>query len=306
MYLLGVDGGGTKTHCVVGDEKGNIFAEGFGGPANYDCVGIETTKQSIHTAIMRALDKLNIGIQDIECAVLGLAGADYPEDYEILGEMCQEIFGEVPFEVVNDCLIALRAGSENGWGVVSICGTGHGAMGVTKEGRRIELRNMDYDLGNRGGGGELLREAMHHAFRADEGISASTKLQHEIPKVFKVDSMVEVDRIIRQRGFDDEVKYRIPVVVAQLAKERDKVAQNIMMSMGKALGQTAAGIIRRMGAMDDEVTMVLAGSVFGGDNPLLIDMYILEVHKVAPWAKVKILDKKPVMGAYYLAQDKTK
>lgn len=304
MYLLGVDGGGTKTHCIVGDEFGNVFAEGFGGPANYDCVGIETTKKSIETAIGRALDKLNIRIQDIGYAVLGLAGADYPEDYEILGKMCQSIFGKVPFEVVNDCFIALRAGADQGWGVVSICGTGHGAMGVTKDGTRVELRNMDYQLGNRGGGGELVREAFHHTFRADEGIGPATRLQTEIPKIFHVETMTEVDRLLRKDAIDDESKYRIPVLVAKLAKERDKVAQKLMIRMGSALGQSAAGIIRRMGAMDEEVTIVLAGSVFSGDNPLLLDAYMLEVHKVAPWAKVKVLNKKPVMGAYYLACDK--
>lgn len=306
MYLLGVDGGGTKTHCVVGDEHGNIFAEGFGGAANYDCVGIDTTKNSIETAIGRALSKLNIQISDLSYAYLGLAGADYPEDYEILGEMCQTIFNEVPFQVVNDCLIALRAGSDEGWGVVSICGTGHGAMGRSSKGEVVTLRNMDYQLGNRGGGGELLREAFHHTFRADEGVGPATRLQQEIPKLFQVETMTEVDEILRKKGYNDEVRYGIPVLVSRLAKERDKVCQKLMIQMGSALGQSTAGIIKRMGAQDTEVPIVLAGSVFGGDNPLLMDAYRLEVHKMAPYANFKVLDKKPVIGAYYLSRDEVK
>ncbi|MGL4344753.1 MAG: BadF/BadG/BcrA/BcrD ATPase family protein [Cellulosilyticaceae bacterium] len=303
MYLLGIDGGGTKTHCIIGDEEGNIYAEGFGGPSNYQVAGIETTQNSITTAIGRALGKLNITISDITYVSLGLAGADYEEDFVILGDMCKEIFKEVPFEIVNDCWIGLRAGSESGWGIVSICGTGHGTMGKGPDGNKVELRNMDYTLGNRGGGGELIREALHHTFRADEGIGPATRLQQEIPKVVGLETMTEVDNLIRNTDLDSEALYQIPVIVSELAKNEDEVAQEVMISMGKALGQTAAGVIRRLGIQKEEVPVILVGSVFAGDNPLLIDSYRLEVHKVAPKAVFKVLDKKPVLGAYYLALD---
>lgn len=303
MYLLGIDGGGTKTHCIIGDEHGNIFAEGFGGPANYDCVGIEVTKRSIETAIKRALDKLNISIDAVSYAYLGLAGADYKEDYDILEAMCKTIFNQVPFKVVNDCLIALRAGSDVGWGVVSVCGTGHGALGRTLEGESFTLRNMTYELGNRGGGGELVREALHHAFRGDEGVGPFTRLQQEIPLLYGVETMGQVDECIRAHTDDTEMRYQIPVLVARLAKERDKVSQELLIKMGSALGQTAAALIRRMGVMDKEVPVVLAGSVFTSDNPLVIDAYQLEIHKVAPYAKFIILKQKPVIGAYELSRD---
>lgn len=304
MYLIGVDGGGTKTHCIIGDEHGNVCAEGFGGPANYDCSGKEVTRNSIGTAIQRALDKLNLTMQDIAYASLGLAGADYPEDYEILTELCKPIFGDVPYEIFNDCYIALRAGSEEGWGVISICGTGHGAMGQSRAGDVVALRNMGYDLGNRGGGGELLREAMHHTFRADEGTGPSTRLQVEIPKVFHVNTMTEVDEILRKKGMSDEAKYQIPVLVATLAKQKDMLCQNLMIDMGSVIGKAAAGIIMKMDEEDQQVPLILAGSVFASDNPLLIDAYMLEVHKVAPKAYCKVLNQKPVMGAYYLSLDK--
>ncbi|MGL4736445.1 MAG: N-acetylglucosamine kinase [Cellulosilyticaceae bacterium] len=303
MYLLGVDGGGTKTHCVVGDEKGNVYAEGFGGPSNYQISGIEVARHSIQTAVSRALAKIGLEIKDVSFITLGLAGADYPEDFGTLGVMCRELFGEVPFEVVNDCWIGLRAGSDVGWGIVSICGTGHGTMGSGPDGSKVELRNMDYQLGNRGGGGELIREALHHAFRADESIGTQTRLQIEIPKVLGLGSMKEVDKLIRTTGLDHDGLYRIPLVVSELARDEDEVAQQLMIDMGAALGRTAAGVIRRLGLGQETVPVILVGSVFVGDNPLVVDSYRLEVHKAAPHACFKILDKKPVMGAYYLAMD---
>ncbi|MEG1828323.1 MAG: BadF/BadG/BcrA/BcrD ATPase family protein [Cellulosilyticaceae bacterium] len=155
MYFLGIDGGGSKTHCIIGDEKGNIFTEGFGGPANYQTIGLEKTHISIMTAVHRALDKLNLKIEDIGYAVLGLAGADTAEDISALEQICKEIFKETSFKILNECWITLRTGNAENWGVVSICGIAHWTMGRNKEGDQSELRNMDYELGNRGGGREI-------------------------------------------------------------------------------------------------------------------------------------------------------
>lgn len=303
MYLLGIDGGGTKTHCIIGDEKGNIFAEGFGGPANYQMSGMETTRHSVRTAINRALDKLNVPIEDIAYAVLGLSGADYEVDFTNLQSMCSTIFKEVPFKIVNDCWMGLRAGSNENWGIVSVCGAGHGCMGKDIKGHKVELRNMYYELGNRGGKGEIIREALHHAFRADEGLGAATRLTIEIPRELGVETMRATDLVVREEGINSEIFTKIPNIVSELAKEEDEIAQFIMISMGNALGETAAGVIKRLQLEKSQVPIVLVGSIFTGDNPLLMDAYRLAVHKVAPYARFIVLDKKPVMGAYYLAMD---
>ena len=35
MYVLGIDAGGTKTHCVIADENENILAESFAGASQH-------------------------------------------------------------------------------------------------------------------------------------------------------------------------------------------------------------------------------------------------------------------------------
>ena len=303
MYLLGINGGGTATHCIIGDEHGNIYAEGFGGSSNYHTAGKDAVKNAMSLAINRALSKLNIEISDVTYAVLGIASADNEKDFIVLNSICNEIFADVPFEVLNDCWIGLRAGSEGNWGIVSICDTGHGAMGKTMGGEKVELRNMNFTLGNRGGSVEISEDALYHAFRADEKIGTPTKLQYEIPKVFGYKKMEDIDEIVRNEEVNADQLHRISTVVSQLAKEEDNVCQDILISMGSTIGKTAAGIIKRLQIQKTEVPIVLLGSVFTGDNPLFLDAYIMEIHRVAPRAKIKILDRKPVMGAYELAID---
>lgn len=302
MYLLGIDGCESKTHCIIGDENGNIYAEAFGGAANYNFVEKNVVKQSIQTAISRALNKLNLQITDISYAVLGLAGADYKEDIDHLEKICKKIFVDVPFEIVNDCCIGLRAGSEEGWGVVTICGLGHKSMGKDKNGMKVELPNINYSLGSKVRGREWIREVLYWAFRVDEE-GGSSKLQYELPKLLGVNKMSEVDKLIREQGLDIEGMKQIPSLVTRLAKEEDTPCQEMIIAIGSMLGKNAAGIIRRLEAKQENIPVILLGSMFTSENPLLMDAYKMEVHKVAYKAEFKVLDKKPVRGAYYLAMD---
>ena len=43
-YVFGVDAGGTKTICAIGDTSGRLLAVGEGGPANYKLVGSEAAQ----------------------------------------------------------------------------------------------------------------------------------------------------------------------------------------------------------------------------------------------------------------------
>ncbi|GKX31798.1 N-acetylmuramic acid/N-acetylglucosamine kinase [Vallitalea longa] len=306
MYLVGIDGGGTKTKCVIGDQKGNILSEGYGGNANYQICGEKVAKDSIVSALQEAMNKINISLDDIEYSVLGLAGADDDMDYKILNKICKSIFMNVPFEVFNDCFIGLRSGSQDNWGVISICGTGAAYAGRSRDGEEVILRNMDYMLGNKGGGSELVEHALHYAFRSNENTGDKTILENTIPKLFQVKDMSDVYNHIRTKGLTEEQLFNIPIDLFDAADMRDRVAQNIVINMGITAGEYTNAVIRKLGFQDKKVPVILIGSVFKTRNPLLLTAYSLSVYKEASKADIIIPDIDPVMGAYYLAVDKKK
>lgn len=303
VYLAGIDGGGTKTECVIGDERGNILSRGISTPSNYQVVGIEAAKFSIQNALNEALENIRITVDEIDYAYLGLAGADLKEDFEILNNICSEIFGKVPFKIVNDSWIGLRAGNDENWGIVTICGTGANTAGRTKDGRELILRGMSYELGNWGGGIDIAKDALYYAFRSEEGTGLKTALEDELPKVLGFKYMKDIVKIIRDKKYDMEKINIIPELVFELASRGDCVCQRILIDMGHALGEMAGGVIKKLGMEKIEVPVTLVGSVFKGRNPLLIDEYTTTVHRVAPLAKISKSKREPVIGAYYLALD---
>lgn len=306
MYILGIDGGGTKTHCLIGDEKGHILAEGFGGPANYQLCGLETTRASIEMAIQKALQALkteaSVCLEDITVAVLGLSGADGPSDYEALNQVCSTIFKEVPFKIFNDCWIGLRSGSE-GYGVISICGTGGAHAGKGINGEEYIFRNINYILGSRGGGEELVDTAIHYAFRSNEGTYKKSSLEDKIMNIFEVYSMDELCQMLRENKMTPEHAFKIPVAVFEAAHEGDVVSCEIISEMGRTEGQYASAIINKLKLNKEQVPMVLIGSMFKLEDPLLIEPYMAEVNKIAPKAYYKIPKVAPVYGAYYIGLD---
>ena len=75
QLFLGIDGGGTKTHAVLLDYKGDFVGEGFSGASNPLRVGIEMAVTNIFHAAESACDAANRILDDILAVQCGLAGA---------------------------------------------------------------------------------------------------------------------------------------------------------------------------------------------------------------------------------------
>lgn len=71
-------------------------------------------------------------------------------------------------------------------------------------------------------------------------------------------------------------------------------------------GQYALGVIKRLHLEDEKVPVVLIGSLFKTEEPLLVDAYMNEILQTAPLAYPVYPVKSPAMGAIGLILDKRK
>lgn len=305
-YVLGIDAGGTKTQCAVADENGTILGQGFAGEANHQTCGIETAVTSLKTAIHTALQESHLTMGDISCGVFGMAGADGPDDFAILNPAVAGIMGGIGFEVVHDGWIGFRSADVGTMGIASICGTGAAHSGQNSKGEKLVLRNLDFTTGNLGGGHDIMRKALHYAFRSNEGTWEKSALEDEIPSVFGVATIDEVCDILKYDRMTKEQEFRLPVLVFELARKGDGVCRMLIENLGAEEGRYAAAVARRLHMTEDAVPAVLIGSLFKTGEPLLIDSYMKELRKTAPNAYPVIPDASPVTGAVLLALDKLK
>lgn len=301
MYVLGIDAGGTKTHCVIADENENILAEGLAGASQHQLFGIRQTEKNLQLAVSAALKEADLTLQDLSYAVLGMSGADGEDDLALLNPAAEKVLPGVPFRVVHDAWIGMYSALKEPFGVVSICGTGAGHAGRNRQGDELTLRNLDYRLGNYGGGGDLVEKALHYAFRSDEGTYEKSALEAAVPPVFGVSTMEDVCRLLKQNPLSDKERYQLPITVFQLANSGDSVCRMLIQDLGHEEGLYAAAVIRRLHMENEQVPVVLIGSLFHSDDPLLLDPFMEAVRSAAPAAYPVLPTRKPVTGAVRMA-----
>lgn len=301
MYVLGIDAGGTKTHCVIADENENILAEGLAGASQHQLFGIRQTEKNLQLAVSAALKEADLTLQDLSYAVLGMSGADGEDDLALLNPAAEKVLPGVPFRVVHDAWIGMYSALKEPFGVVSICGTGAGHAGRNRQGDELTLRNLDYRLGNYGGGGDLVEKALHYAFRSDEGTYEKSALEAAVPPIFGVSTMEDVCRLLKQNPLSDKERYQLPITVFQLANNGDSVCRMLIQDLGHEEGLYAAAVIRRLHMENEQVPVVLIGSLFHSDDPLLLDPFMEAVRTAAPAAYPVLPTRKPVTGAVRMA-----
>src|SRR5437016_3839685 len=111
-YVLGFDGGGTKTECVLMDPAGKILARCFSGPSNPSRVGVEPATHEIDKAANLSLQEARVARNAVAALGAGLAGTGKPEMKERMRASLAEIFPGVAVSVFTDLEIALAAAGE--------------------------------------------------------------------------------------------------------------------------------------------------------------------------------------------------
>ena len=81
-YFLGADLGATKTHTLIVDETGRALGFGESGPANHETSATMACSQSMHNGLEQALRGAGLTKADIAGAGFGVAGFDWPSEYD--------------------------------------------------------------------------------------------------------------------------------------------------------------------------------------------------------------------------------
>lgn len=304
-YVIGVDGGGTKTVCVLADAQGAIRYVGQGGCSNHQICGFVSAVDEIVTLIHGAIKAAGITLSDIRAVVMGLSGADMDEDIRRLVSELGKRLMDVPLQIVNDIAIAFSAQILRGWGAISICGTGHNTAVVTPDHRFVGVRALRYPLGNFGGGRQLTDDALHVAFRCHENTGARTRLAEELPRFCHMKDMNRLAERIYQSNYTYQYRFPIPKLLFQLADEGDAVAEQVVCRAGRMMGEMAASLIASEGLAEEAVAVVVAGSVFASNGSgFIVRAYTERLRESVPKAELHIGKRPPAVGAVILALQK--
>jgi len=296
-YILGVDGGNTKTIALVAQLDGRIIGAGRSGCSDlYGATSVEEAIAALEQAVQSALREAGLQSKSLTSAAFSLAGADWPEDFDLLQKAVeQKGFGRTRL-VVNDALGALRAGSPDGLGVSVACGTGAAVGARAPDGRFWHSSFWQFHHGS----GHLGHKTLEAICRAELGIDPPTKLTAHALEILGQPNVEAVLHSIMARKAQTSAK-KLTRVLLDEAGHGDLTAKRIVQEHGAALGDYALAAARQVGLEGAPFTLVLAGGVLCHPSQFLADCLIERVRTKSPEVRTIYSRFEPVVGALFLA-----
>ena len=266
-YYLGIDGGGTKTRCLLGGET-IVLAQSMTGGCNIVRLGERQAREALRTAIRQVCATAKVSPDQISAICIGAAGAARPEIEAkirgILGEIISETAsGNAPpkIEVIGDSVIALEAAFGPGPGVIAIAGTGSIVYGRDAAGHTARAGGWGFAISDEGSGHWIGRRAISDILSAhDQG--RETKLTAMVLQFWK---LTTIDQLVEQANSTPPPNFpRLFPIVLRAADEGDSIARELLAEAGTKLAALAAIVIRRLAPDAPEVLLPVAmtGSVF--------------------------------------------
>jgi N-acetylglucosamine kinase-like BadF-type ATPase len=299
QLLLGVDGGNTKTHALVTDVAGTVLGTGHGGMADiHNAASPELALAEIVAACEAALGASAATAADLAAAGFSLAGADYPEDFELLSRGLRGRLGlEQDPVIVNDAAGALRSGTEDSVGVAAVLGTYCAVAGRNVDGAFFHFGFWPDSTGAFMLGSEGLAAIWRHMIE----LGPATSL---LDRALERWQCSDVDELLyaftRVGGLPPSEPGRFADAVLDEAETGDEVAREIVETAGRRLGDYAHVCARRTGQLGSTFPLVLCGGVLRHPSPLLR----AAIHERIPEATPIYPDVEPVVGALLLAADR--
>jgi N-acetylglucosamine kinase-like BadF-type ATPase len=297
--VVGVDGGTTKTIALVADDAGHILSAARGGNSNWTGPDVEVPMGVVAATVRAALAQAGLSGDEVDVGVFGLAGADWPEDYQRREAWLAKSAIAQRVIVKNDAMVGWRAGTRQTYGVVIVAGTGSNTCVIPPDGQEWCYGYYVFY----GGAIDVSQEAIHAVLRQEDGRGQATALTPVVLQRLGYPTAEAMLKGMIAGELDEALVYSLCPLVFEVADGGDDVAAEIVVKQGLALAEYATASIRRYGMQGLAFDVVLSGSIFKGQGPLLIDTITQAVHRVAPRARIVRARLEPAVGAVLLAYD---
>jgi N-acetylglucosamine kinase-like BadF-type ATPase len=298
-FVIGVDGGATKTVALIGTENGKILGQGESGPSNYHNVGTVAASAAIKEAVTEACKDARVKRSNLEFAVVALAAVDSPKDKVTAVRFLRDIRIARKNLVVHDSVAALQAATNGRPGIVVISGTGCVAAGLNRTGRFVRAGGWGYLIDDEGSAYDIGIKALRSAFRMIDGRAPRTRLTSILKRKFRVKTLEDALSLIYSKRLGVEGIAALTPLVSRLASG-DMVCREILNSAGMTLADLACIVAKRLRMTHDTFPIVLVGGTFKVRRYLLRP-FMARLRTKCPRAKVDIMRVEPVLGAFSLA-----
>jgi N-acetylglucosamine kinase-like BadF-type ATPase len=297
-YILGFDGGGTKTECVLMNSADQVLARTFAGPSNPSRIGVESAVRAMEESAGLALRETGLERTAISAVGAGLAGTAKPEMKDSMSRALGECFRGASITVLTDLEAALAAAGE-GPAIILVMGTGSASFGRNADGKVGRAGGYGPSSSDQGSAYDIGRRAIAAAMRKRVG-EADSLLGRQILEELRCTEWTMVQH--REQTIPDEVFPRIFPVVAGAADAGDAIAQQILVQAARDLASLVADVADQLHLRSSEFLLVKIGGTSGRSRFFDAQMDAA-LKQVVPCAQIGKLRISPAEAAAMVAKE---
>lgn len=289
---LGIDGGGTKTKFLLGDER-DILAESTAEGSNILRTGEPAVRQALHAGI----DALRTDLSQINRVVAGIAGSSNEEVRIALeGILREKLTAEII--IVGDMVIAHHAALNGAPGVLVNAGTGSIAYGRNSAGETGRAGGWGFAISDEGSGHWIGRVAIAAAMRCFDTQKEEGYLHH-LMAALDVKQPHKLAEFANSTANPDFA--RVFPAVVNIADKGDETARKILVHAGAELACLADAVLARLFPAPGEMAVAATGGVFRNSD-VVFESFTDDLRKHYPEARITLSEADPALGALILAR----
>lgn len=300
-YLLGIDGGGTKTDLLLTDEFGQEIARTSVKSTSLVAVGEEAAKQNLIQGLKQVCAVIQEPDYVIKMAVFGLASVDTDQEEDQAAKIFQPImtdFKVEEFAVMNDAVLALVNGTDQENAIVLISGTGSNCYGENEAGEIAKTGGLDHLLSDEGSGYELGRQVLRAAVKSFDGRGDKTVLEELTLDYFSVETAPDLKSKVYHPTLGKPEISAVSKLLFKALEQNDAVALALFNQAASELWLMVKTVAEKLKLDQDKFDLVLSGSM--AKSAVTVRYIQQQLQEFNPQANLILPKQSPVYGALKL------
>jgi N-acetylglucosamine kinase-like BadF-type ATPase len=305
LYVMGIEGGGTKTNAVLCALDGIILSEAQGDPSNFHIVGIEKTANTLLDLIQTCCHSVGCSVSQIGAVVAGLAGAGRILDQQRIMDRMLEVahirsYNLEKISIESDARIALEGAFSGKPGIVVISGTGSIVFGKDERDKVYRAGGWGRFIGDEGSGYAIGREAFRAVAKLIDGYGEKTKLLKLFDEKFGLGTQDAIIAAIYEEKYN--FASVVPLVM-EAASKGDSVAKKILVRACSDLVEVISTVLMKMNKGRKRVPkrqLAFVGSLLMNDN-FYSRKIRSAIKREVPLVSIRNAESSPVVGAALMA-----
>ena len=257
-YIVGIDGGGTKTAVTIADDAGDIALAFTVGAINING-GDRAAITASFVAMFEQIKDCCSSLENIAHICIGAAGVSNPIVTSFLEQNVRDNGYAGQLTITGDQETALYGAQNAMQGIIVIAGTGSICFGVNEQGERHRTGGFGHLIDDEGSGYSIGRDLLSTLVQAEDGRISGTIIPALVYKQLEMQTVQEIIGFVYNKQTTKKDIAKLAPLMTLACEQGDKHALELAERCANSLYELTVPVIERLKLADRPIA--IAGSV---------------------------------------------